>query len=269
MPSSESKAIKPKKNFRTPEQKRRRKVLAWFQQLGWDLRDAINEAAPGLDFRDADADRIIGQFAAVLDTFTGGGRNEFRAWASDWVKRIAGLTAAIRSMTEVPLDVSCALEHLPEFDGAPDDLGNLRTWAVELSIREGARKLRNDETFREWYRLHQRAVFAGIRRIIKSCPELWPGQPGPYSVDDVVEEIATDFWIWAAGQIDVLLIPGAPIHIRLRDRAAWEARRWKQARIRKLEKEPEFSFAGVEDESDLDYLSLPSDGRVKPKPIAA
>lgn len=250
---------------RTEGQKRRRQVRGWFTRAGEFLRTAIHETSPNLDV--FDQDRIFEQLTKIIDSFAGSSRKEFRAWASAWVQRMATLAQHVKTMTDVPMDAKCVLNHLPEYDGSIGDLDRLRDWAIQTTINEAARKLRNNELFEEWYRLHQRAVFYGIRRVInRNCADLCYGQPGPYAIDDAVNDLAADFWLWAYNNMDEFQTPGKPIHKQLRDKATCEARRWKKERIGQRKREPE--FVGAKDEFHLDLFAQPNNRPTKRKPTA-
>jgi hypothetical protein len=242
----------PKRKYkpRSLEAKRRRKTLGYFKSICASLPEKVYEVDSTLDVRDAD--RIITDLlAANLNCYAGiDDSGAFTEWAVEWVQRIARLTVTVKEMipglaetaANVPgIDSSeckrcahCVLNCLDQYTGNHDEVGSLNTWATSQAIREAF----NSQVFREWYELHQKAVYAGLWDVLTGCTDLGLGQADEDGRNETVDSLARDCWCWVADHVNEFLEPGtATIATKLRALGAKFATFWKIERLRERAKQ--------------------------------
>jgi hypothetical protein len=248
---------------RTPKAQRKRKLDRYFYAAYSELNEAIYRTAGAVNA--LDADYILRQLAESMEEHYAGQehRKVFRAWAIEWVKRMACLTSQVKSMEQALIDEAAesqpdlgrgeigtaaflVLRRLHLYPGDQSDLARLSQWAKAYAVK-WASALRG---FLQWREAHKCAVFDGIWEVLLDCEGLGPSEA-------VVNELAQNVWHWAYENADALIEPGAPIIFRLKERAYWVARAWKTDRLRDRDDFVSLSGETAPQLSDDDVLSSP------------
>ena len=252
----------------SPKQ-RRRQTLRYFGATGTQraIRDAISETAPSLTV--FDTERIVTLLAERLDSYSGPpDRFEFRAWAVSWAARAALLTAVAKPMlpelaefvrtipglplTEAGLVAGRLLNKLHEYPGHAEDLPEFRAWAKSWVLWETQCVLE----LARWIDEHRSAVNRGLWSVLSECSDLGANEL-------TADELQCDVWRWVAGHVPELLQPGAPLPIRLCQRARFVARAWRTERLR------ERAISAELEQADREAVARLNGGWKLPMPVAA
>jgi len=217
----------------------RRRVLRYFNSPKTQdvMRNVIRHTSSALT--SADIGRIIQCFKKRLDDYLVVNDAEmFRTMAATRVKRLAKITERLTSILpnlclgDYDLTARSVLWNVNDYQGSEDDVDAVTDWAT-VSL---ARSTAGLAAFYTWRRQHRKAVYRGLWDTLQGCLDLGVGDIDPSHPNPVIEELASEVWLWTLKNASRLLEPEVPVHKRLRGRARFVARAWKTKRLRERER---------------------------------
>lgn len=266
-------ADKEKQTTQGPARRRVRRYLH-AQKTQRAMKESILGVSTALNH--VDVKRIIECFAVRLNDYLEiDDRRTFRESAVKWVTRIAKLTVFAKLLTHQRTEEAAKvsgvgeghsrvvadtiLRHLDQYRGNDEDFGDFAEWAFAWTTRQSQLVVE----LNRWIVEHRKAVHTGLWEVLRTCGGLGVGQFAPDGKHPIAEELACDVWLWASQNMEDLFSGNrAPIHIRLRRRAIWVARRWKLYRVREKRR-----FASIDEASELENtMNMPVDEMVRIDP---
>lgn len=222
---------------RTHEQLRRAARDKFNQRA---TQEALNEAiysVPGITV--FDARRVMEQLERHLNDFLGIDHfKEFRKVTTAWVTRQAQLVIVLRELLQTTNDYNPTrlFNELPNYSGAVS-VTALNEWAYRIKLTDAHAKAE----IPAWVDQYRKVVYSGIWYVLKDCMDLGVGGYAPVVRHEdgqesrlfhpVVEEIASDVWLWVYKEAFLLVNSAVPLHIRLWHKARRTALIWKLNRL--------------------------------------